>query len=158
MSSGLKTKLGSSRGGNYEGSLFGESSRAEALIWSDIPQASLQAGEVLVKVHATTVMPAELQWCPTFKTPSSEPRSFPIVLSHEFSGVIESVAVPVETLKPGDAVYGLNDWFANDAQAEYCVAPAAMLAPKSRLTYLKNAVIKERVVRQRDDSMRDNRI
>ena len=29
-------------------------------------------------------------------------------------------------------MYGLNDWFADGAQAEYCVAPAAPLAPKPR--------------------------
>jgi NADPH:quinone reductase-like Zn-dependent oxidoreductase len=30
----------------------------------------------------------------------------------------------------GDAVYGLNDWFLDGAQAEYCLTVAASIAPK----------------------------
>ena len=70
-------------------------------------------GEVLVKVHATAVMPTELQWGLTFTQKSGQPRMFPIVLSHEFAGVIEEVGPNVDTVGVGEAVYGLNDWFSN---------------------------------------------
>ncbi|HXB59469.1 MAG TPA: NADP-dependent oxidoreductase, partial [Candidatus Acidoferrales bacterium] len=58
-----------------------------------------------------------------------QPRPFPIVLSHEFSGIVESLGPNATGLKVGDAVYGLNDWFTNGAQAEYCVAPMTAVAP-----------------------------
>jgi Zn-dependent alcohol dehydrogenase len=39
-------------------------------------------------------------------------------------------------------VYGLNDWFADGAQVEYCVAPAAWLAPKPQgLDHVQTAVV-----------------
>ena len=73
-------------------------------------------------------MPTELQWFPTFNLPSGEPRSFPIVLGHELSGKVETLGTGVNNFKVGDEVYKLNDWFANGAQAEYCVASATALA------------------------------
>jgi NADPH:quinone reductase-like Zn-dependent oxidoreductase len=77
-------------------------------------------------------MPTELKWKPTFTLASGEPRPFPIVLSHEFSGVVESVGTGVSSVKAGDEVYGLNDWVINGAQAEYCVVAACGLAPKPK--------------------------
>lgn len=106
---------------------------AESLVYGDLPRPQPKAGEVLVKVHATAITPTEFQWYPTFQTQNGEPRPFPVVLSHEFSGVIETLGAGVENFKAGDAVYGLNDWFSNGAQAKYCVAPATMLAHKPRL-------------------------
>ena len=106
---------------------------AESLIFGDIAKPQPGAGEALVRVHATAITPAEFQWHPTFHAPSGGPRQFPIVLGHEFSGVVEALSPGVEHFKVGDAVFGLNDWFANGAQAEYCVAPAAALAHKPRL-------------------------
>ena len=37
----------------------------EALVAGEIPRPKPQAGEVLVKVHTTSVMPTELQWFTT---------------------------------------------------------------------------------------------
>src|SRR5262249_15304091 len=91
---------------------------ADALVAGEIPRPNPKPDEVLVKVYATAVMPTELSWMPTFSKPNGEPRSFPIVLSHEFSGVVESVGANVKDFKPGDEVYGINDWFTNGAQAE----------------------------------------
>jgi len=112
---------------------------ADALVAGDIPRPKPGAGEILIKVHATAVMPTELGWEPTFNTSSGQPRPFPIVLSHEFSGVVESAG---DEWKAGDEVYGLNDWFANGAQAEYCVVPAKWLAPKPKtLRHTEAAVV-----------------
>jgi NADPH:quinone reductase-like Zn-dependent oxidoreductase len=114
----------------------------DSLVRGDLPQSDPNEGEVLVKVHAAGVTPTEFQWYPTFHTPAGQPRSFPIVLSHEFSGVIESVGAGVDTWQAGDAVYGLNDWFANGAQAEYCIALATVVARKPRLlTHAQSAVV-----------------
>ena len=87
---------------------------------------------MLVRVHAAAVTPTELLWVPTWKTRTGEDRPFPIIPGHEFSGVIAALSAGVTEWAEGDSVYGLNDWFADGAQAEYCVAPAAPLAPKPR--------------------------
>jgi NADPH:quinone reductase-like Zn-dependent oxidoreductase len=111
---------------------LGKKAGPEALVLGEIPRPTPNDGEVLIKVYATAVMPTELDWMPTFNQPSGAPRPFPIVLSHEFSGVVESVGPKVNDFRAGDEVFGLNDWFANGAQAEYCVAAATSLARKPK--------------------------
>ena len=115
---------------------------ADTLVAGEIPAPVPKAGEALVKVHATAVTPTELRWIPTFNTPSDGPRPFPIVLSHEFSGVVESVGANVCGVTVGEEVYGLNDWFTNGAQAEYCVVPACAMARKPKsLNHAESAVV-----------------
>ena len=109
-----------------------EKAGPESLVFGDIPQPEPGENEVLIKVHATAIMPTEFGWFTTFALPTGGPRPFPIVLSHEFSGVVESLGPKAQGVKIGDAVYGLNNWFVNGAQAEYCVAPASSLAPKPK--------------------------
>ena len=114
----------------------------EGLTLAELPQPQPGDGEVLVRVHATAITPTELQWQPTFTARSGQPRPFPIVLSHEFSGVIAEVCGDAGDFAVGDEVYGMNDWFSNGAQAEYCVAPATMIAPKPRsLDHAQAAVV-----------------
>ncbi len=114
----------------------------EELVFGDLPQPRPGRGEVLVQVHATAITPAEFQWFPTFNTQDGTPRPFPIVQSHEFSGSIAGVGEGVTELKSGQTVYGMNDWFTNGAQAEFCVASAAAVAPKPRtLDHPQSAVV-----------------
>ena len=102
----------------------------EGLIVGEMPRPRPLEGEVLIQVHATAVTPTEFEWSPTFQSRSGEPRQFPIVLSHEFSGVIEQIGEGVKSVHPGDSVYGFNDWFSNGAEAEYCTAPATSVSTK----------------------------
>ena len=86
-------------------------------------------------------MPAELEWFTTFNLPFGEPRPFPIVLSHEYSGVIESVGAKVNGFSPGDEVFGVNDWFMNGAQAEYCIAKGTAVAGKPKSLFHAQAAV-----------------
>jgi NADPH:quinone reductase-like Zn-dependent oxidoreductase len=115
---------------------------AEALVEGEIPRPEPKAGELLVKVYATGVMPTELLWMPTFNKPDGKARPFPIVLSHEFSGVVEAVGAKAGGFKLGEEVYGLNDWFTNGAQAEYCVVAETALARKpASLRHTEAAIV-----------------
>jgi NADPH:quinone reductase-like Zn-dependent oxidoreductase len=71
-----------------------------------------------VRVHAAAVTPTEQLWRPSWKTRTGEARPFPIILGHEFSGVIASLGAGVSEGAEGDPVYGLNDWFADGAHME----------------------------------------
>jgi NADPH:quinone reductase-like Zn-dependent oxidoreductase len=100
--------------------------------YDEVPQPQPRDGEVLVRVHAAAVTPTELAWAPTATLRTGAPRPLPIILGHEFSGEISALGPGVSDLAVGDAVFGMNDWFADGAQAEYCVARAADVAPKPR--------------------------
>jgi NADPH:quinone reductase-like Zn-dependent oxidoreductase len=115
---------------------------AESLISGEIVRPNPQTRQVLVKVHATAIMPTEVQWIPTFQTRSGSPRPFPVVLGHEFSGVIADTGPNVSGFQAGEEVFGLNDWFANGAQAEYCVVDETGLARKPKsLNHTEAAVV-----------------
>jgi NADPH:quinone reductase-like Zn-dependent oxidoreductase len=102
------------------------------LIYEDAPEPQAAAGEVLVAVHAAGVIPTELGWAPTRTARDGTPRHLPLVPGHEFSGVVAACGPGVADFRVGDAVFGTNDWYADGALAEYCVARAADLATKPR--------------------------
>jgi NADPH:quinone reductase-like Zn-dependent oxidoreductase len=116
-------------------------SGAGSLTVGDIPAPKPAAGEVLVRVYSTAVMPTELQWQPTFNKSNGQARAFPVVLSHEFSGVIASLGPNVTGLSVGDEVYGLNDWYTNGAQAEFCVVSTSAVARKPKSLNFSEAAI-----------------
>jgi len=90
------------------------------------------AGEILVRVRAAAVTPTELLWVPTWTTRAGEPRPFPIIPGHEFSGEVHGVGPGVNDVAVGEAVFGMNDWFGDGAQAEFCVARTVDVAPKPK--------------------------
>jgi len=102
----------------------------EAFAYQEAPQPRPGKGEVLVRVHAAGVMHTELGWDQTWTTPTGEPRPWPVILGHEFSGEIAALGAGVKDVGVGDLVYGLNDWYCNGAYAEYCAAPVDDLARK----------------------------
>jgi NADPH:quinone reductase-like Zn-dependent oxidoreductase len=100
----------------------------ESLAYEDAPTPRPGDGEVLVGVRAAAVTPTELGWVPTWTTRGGEPRPFPIIPGHEFSGDIRAVGAGVADFVVGDTVFGMNDWYGDGAQAEYCVARVVDLA------------------------------
>lgn len=101
-----------------------------AFEYEDAPMPQPGDGEVLIRVHAAAVTPTELQWVPTWTTPSGTPRPLPIIPGHELSGEVAARGAGVSELAVGDSVYGLNDWYRDGAQAEYCVARRSDVAAK----------------------------
>jgi NADPH:quinone reductase-like Zn-dependent oxidoreductase len=102
----------------------------ESLLYEDAPKPSPKDNQVLVQVYATAITPTEFAWYPTFHTPEGGTRLFPIILGHEFSGVVDAIGPACTGVQVGDPVYGLSDWFINGAQAEYCLTVPANVAPK----------------------------
>jgi NADPH:quinone reductase-like Zn-dependent oxidoreductase len=111
----------------------------EHLVYQEVPRPQPGTGEVLVQVHATAITPTEVSWSETWKTASGADRPFPIILGHEFSGIVTALGPGVarsadapETIIEGMAVYGMNDWDRQGTDAEYCLARPDQLAPKPR--------------------------
>src|SRR4029450_3035532 len=48
----------------------------------------------------------------------------------EFSGELAALGEGVTGVRVGEAVYGMNDWFSDGAQAEYCLARVEDIARK----------------------------
>jgi NADPH:quinone reductase-like Zn-dependent oxidoreductase len=110
-------------------------SLAEATIDTPLPRP----GEALIRVQAAGVTPTELSWYPTTHTQSGDPRRG-AVPGHEFSGVVSALGDGVTGLALGDKVYGLNDWFADGATAEFCLTRPEWIAPKpASLTHIEAA-------------------
>lgn len=99
----------------------------------------LKPGECLIRVRAAGVTPTELHWYPTTHAKSGAPRHL-AVPGHEFSGAVAGRGIQVVGFEIGDEVFGMNDWFAEGATAEFCTAKPAWIARKpARLTHAEAA-------------------
>ena len=117
------------------------SSGGLVLIPSEIPQPVPTAQEILVAVHAAGVTPSELLWYPTGHHPDGTERRN-AVPGHEFSGTVVEVGPEVQEHRVGDAVFGMNDWFAEGATADFCLTGAEMIASKpASLTHQAAATV-----------------
>jgi NADPH:quinone reductase-like Zn-dependent oxidoreductase len=118
-----------------------DSADGPVLIEENVPQPQPGRGELLVRVYAAGVTPTELLWYPTTHAKNGERRSR-AVPGHEFSGVIAAVGEETVGFDIGQAVYGMNDWFADGAMAEYCITQPTSVAQKPpRLTHVEAASV-----------------
>jgi len=112
-----------------------------ALIEEKVPQPQPRRGELLVRVYAAGVTPTELLWYPTTHNKNGEKRSR-AVPGHEFSGVLAAVGEDTVGFDIGQEVYGMNDWFADGALAEYCITQPTSVAQKPpSLTHVEAASV-----------------
>ncbi|HTZ88925.1 MAG TPA: NADP-dependent oxidoreductase [Alloacidobacterium sp.] len=71
----------------------------------------------------------ELGWYPTSHTKTGEARPG-AVPSHEFSGVVAALGDDATGFEVGQQIYGMNDWFADGALAEFCLTRPENIAAK----------------------------
>jgi NADPH:quinone reductase-like Zn-dependent oxidoreductase len=110
------------------------------LVPAEVETPEPQRGELLIRVHAVGVTPTELLWQPTTHTKSGENRRHAIP-GHEFSGTIAGVGAGADAVV-GQEVFGLNDWYAQGATAEFCCTLPSAIAPKpARLTHVEAASV-----------------
>jgi NADPH:quinone reductase-like Zn-dependent oxidoreductase len=120
---------------------FNDFSQAPALIHGTMDTPQPRSGELLIRVHAAGVTPTELLWYPTTHTKSGEKRTGAIP-GHEFSGVVAALGEGVTGVSVGDEIFGMNDWFAEGATADYCLTRPEWIAPKPvGLTHLEAATL-----------------
>ena len=103
------------------------------------PVPEPQAGEILIQVSAAGVTPTEKLWYPTSHYVDGTVRSKAIP-GHEFSGTVAGIGAGATGYSLGDTVFGLNDWFAEGATAEFCVTKPSNLSRKpSSLSHIEAA-------------------
>lgn len=96
------------------------------------------AGEVLVRVHATSINPLDYQ---VRRGDYPDLVPLPAITGHDVSGVVEAVGPGVSAFKPGDAVWYTPQIFGGaGSYAEYHVASEAIVGHKpTALTHLEAA-------------------
>jgi len=120
---------------------FNDSADSPALIAGELEKPQPGEGQLLIRVHAAGVTPTELLWYPTTRTLDGGTR-FGAIPGHEFSGVVEAVGTGLDAGLVGRELYGMNDWFADGATAEYCTCAATAVAEKpSRLSHAEAASV-----------------
>jgi NADPH:quinone reductase-like Zn-dependent oxidoreductase len=96
---------------------------------SETPRPDPGPGELLIRVCAAGVTPTELSWYPTTHTKEGTPR-IGAIPGHEFSGVVIAAGAEVDATIVGRQIYGMSDWFADGATAEFCLTQPKSIAPK----------------------------
>jgi len=119
---------------------YNDSLETPGLFQAEVEPPTPGPGELLIRVQAAGVTPTELLWYPTTHRKSGEPRRH-AVPGHEFSGSVAGVGADIHAhYEVGQEVFGMNDWFADGATAEFCCAPPTAIVPKpARLTHIEAA-------------------
>lgn len=98
----------------------------EQLVLERVTRPELQAGEVLVRIHAAGVLPAEWK-VRRGMFQRFLPVSFPYIPGSAFAGMVEQTGPGVAGFEPGQAVFGRSN---NGTYAEYTTASVDTIAVK----------------------------
>jgi NADPH:quinone reductase-like Zn-dependent oxidoreductase len=100
----------------------------EVLVYEDVARPQAAAGEVLLRVHAAGVNPADWK---TRNGPARPGAMLPMILGWDVSGTVEALGPEVTGFQEGDAVYGMIRFPQPGATyAEYVAAPVSQIAYK----------------------------
>jgi NADPH:quinone reductase-like Zn-dependent oxidoreductase len=106
-----------------------DSAAEPRLVAADLPRPEPGEKQLLIRVRAAGVTPTELGWYPTNHRSDGTPRNG-AVPGHEFSGEVVGLGEGAEGFEVGQEIYGLNDWFADGATAEFCLTQPQNIASK----------------------------
>lgn len=95
---------------------------------TELPDPEPSTNDVLVRVHAASFIPGELDWPDTWVDRAGRDRT-PSVPGHDLSGVVAELGYGTTGLSVGQRVFGFVDWSRNGTLAEYTVVEARNLAP-----------------------------
>lgn len=94
----------------------------------DVPKPVPQAGQVLVRVHATSINPLDYQ---VRRGDYADLVPLPTITGHDVSGVVEEVGPGVTAFAPGDEVWYTAQIFGGQGSyAEYHVAAESIIGMK----------------------------
>ncbi|MGE7992683.1 zinc-dependent alcohol dehydrogenase family protein [Pseudomonas sp. NPDC089554] len=112
----------------------------EVFQYRDVPKPTPQAGQVLVRVYATSINPLDYQ---VRRGDYVDYVPLPAITGHDVSGVVEAVGEGVTVFVPGDEVWYTPQIFDGPGSyAEYHVAAESIVAKKPKnLTHLEAATL-----------------
>jgi NADPH2:quinone reductase len=100
----------------------------EAFELCDVPKPVAHAGQVLVRVHATSINPLDYQ---VRRGDYADLVQLPAITGHDVSGVVEEVGPGVTAFSPGDEVWYTPQIFDGPGSyAEYHVAAESIIGIK----------------------------
>jgi NADPH:quinone reductase-like Zn-dependent oxidoreductase len=113
----------------------------DVLSYEDAPRPEPGAGEVLIRVLATTVNPFDCAVRAGYMAGMMN-YTFPLILGTDISGVVEAVGDGVTSFAAGDQVYARGGVFRDGAYAEYAVVSSSDVAAKPRsLDHINSAAL-----------------
>jgi len=101
----------------------------DVLHYEDASRPTPGAGEVLIRVHATTINPFDCAVRAGYMGQYFN-YTFPLILGTDVSGVVEEVGEGVTDISPGEIVYTRAGVYKDGAHAEYVLAFAADVVAK----------------------------
>src|SRR5215208_852246 len=97
---------------------------------TEMPYPHAVENDVIVRVHAASFTPGELDWPGTWTDRAGRDRT-PTIPGHELSGVVAGLGYGTTGLTVGQRLFGLTDWTRNGTLADYVAVEARNLAPLS---------------------------
>ncbi|MCU0503724.1 MAG: alcohol dehydrogenase catalytic domain-containing protein, partial [Anaerolineae bacterium] len=97
---------------------------ADVLAYEDAPRPVVGDGEVLIRVHATSVNPFDCAVRAGYMSAYFN-YTLPVILGTDVSGVVEAVGAGVTTFRQGDSVYARGGVSRLGAYAQYVALPAS---------------------------------
>ena len=114
---------------------------SEVLKYEDVPRPVPEEGEMLIRVHATSINPFDVAVRSGYVVNYFN-HTLPLILGTDVSGVVEEMGPNTNTFSPGDAVYTRAGVYRDGAYAEYVVAAAADVTKKpSSLDHIHAAAL-----------------
>jgi len=105
-----------------------EKAGPEALVVEEAPYPHTAENDVVIRVHAASFTPGELNWPSTWKDRAGRDRG-PVIPGHEVSGEVAELGAGTTGLTLGQRAFGLTDWARDGTLAEYVAVEARNLAP-----------------------------
>jgi NADPH:quinone reductase-like Zn-dependent oxidoreductase len=117
---------------------FGPSSALEI---RDIPKPEIEAGQILVEVHAASVNPIDWKIRDGMMA-ARYGEEFPMVLGLDVSGIVVEVGDSVTGFKIGDEIFARSDNGPGKCYAEYVALNPGTVAPKpASLSHVEAAAV-----------------
>jgi NADPH:quinone reductase-like Zn-dependent oxidoreductase len=114
---------------------------SDVLTYEDAPRPTPSTGEVLIRVHASSVNPFDCAVHAGYLHPYFN-YNFPLILGTDVSGVVEEVGAGVTDVSLGDPVYTRAGVYRDGANAEYVLALASDVAAKPQsLDHIHSAAL-----------------
>lgn len=108
---------------------------------AEIPQPEVEAGQLLVKIAATSVNTVDTMIRQMGQEELPLSPDLPAILGMDFAGTVEAVGEGVSHFAPGDEVYGCAGGLADlqGALAEYMAVDARLIARKPKSLSMREA-------------------